>query len=868
METPTPEEDYIDWSAAERLTRVDNGRKKRIVVLGCIFLVLAFLFVAFDKIIKASNRVVLVGDPSKKANKNDVEESPIPEVDETSPVETTTPAIDKGEPLVDDVEIPPFDENEPLVVDDKTTTPPGDDELDLATDDETLPGDDELDLATDDETLPGDDELDLATDDETNLDDAGLDLASDNETNLDDESIFGDDEPQTVADNGALPDLDNPQTVADNGTPPSVDNTQPVADNGTPPVVDNTQSVAANDPSVADDATSGLNEVGSFASDDPPGIAVSNSLPDASDALASDDDPLSSLPTTNDDPFFDETDSTSVAIDDVPDDDPSSDDPLVDFGDPESSESGLDVFGDEPEVANNETPVVETPVAETPVVDVEQARAELAQLDFQFRQVMNAESDVDALWEALDDPLAQTREFVEKAPSELADSASALLAEIESVYSDIESNLDFYRRLETLDAAALDGKESRDFFAPWREDMKPENSAKRDDPASESVASYNRDFSRVAETLAAIDVVDKWNDFMQENGERLERFHVSQDDAKLGLNFISEFRVKPGVPEEIKSVEKREPQWRFESTREFPTQRKVVLLLEDELKQKYWTYAPSRDMFYYLPAAPREGVNNYVSKADGTFGKVTIPADAPELGSEISPQKQFLGELEETARQIPDSLRNDDVAQWYRKWCDFLQKLQETKNLDPILQYKFFQQTALFLQSSDYYFSTRLEPLLRVLNAPQLDENTLLDRFQTETAELRSLRSLAISRVDFLPQGHLKVDKTTDELNSSVERFATLYRRVGWLDRGFNGEWRLRKPNGVETPAGDLYVLYAEADGVEPRWFKVGSSDGRQVTLNVASDSIPRGSIVLCRIPLSSCPTVAARSSVDALFTR
>ena len=355
---------------------------------------------------------------------------------------------------------------------------------------------------------------------------------------------------------------------------------------------------------------------------------------------------------------------------------------------------------------------------------------------------------------------------------------------------------------------------------------------------------------------------------MQENGERLERFHVSQDDAKLGLNFISEFRVKPGVPEEIKSVEKREPQWRFESTREFPTQRKVVLMLEDELKQKYWTYSPSRDMFYYLPAAPRQGVNNYVARADGVFGKVTIPADAPELKSEISPQKQFLIELEQAARQIPDTLRNDDVAQWYRKWSEFLQKLQETKNLDPIMQYKFFQQTALFLQSSDYYFSSRLEPILRVLNAPQLDENTLLDRFPTETAEMRALRSLAISRVDFLPQGHLKVDKTTEELNAGVERFATLYRRVGWLDRGFNGEWRLRKPSDAAIPAGDLFVLYAETEGVEPRWFQVGSSDGRQVTLSVASDSIPRGSIVLCRIPLTRVPTVATRSSVDALFTR
>ena len=355
---------------------------------------------------------------------------------------------------------------------------------------------------------------------------------------------------------------------------------------------------------------------------------------------------------------------------------------------------------------------------------------------------------------------------------------------------------------------------------------------------------------------------------MQENGERLEQFHVSQEDAKLGLKFVAEFRVKPGVPEEIKSVEKREPQWRFDSERRFPTQRKIILEFDREASQRYWTYAPARNVYYYLPSPPHQGENTYVANAAGALAKVTIPADAPELQSDDSPQKKALRKFEQMARDIPDSLRDDDVALWYQKWCEFVQKLAAEKNLDPIIQYKSLQQTVLYLKESDYYFAGPLEPILRMLNAPQIDSTPMLDRFPAETAELQSLRNLAISRVDSVPQDQLKVDKSTDELNAKVERFATLYRRVGWLDKGFNGEWRLRKPDGAQTPAGDLYVLYAETQGLEPKWFKVGSCDGRQVTLNVASESIPRGSIVLCRIPLTRPATVATRSSVDALFTR
>ncbi|MGI6400799.1 MAG: hypothetical protein ACOX0A_01570 [Thermoguttaceae bacterium] len=540
----------------------------------------------------------------------------------------------------------------------------------------------------------------------------------------------------------------------------------------------------------------------------------------------------------------------------------------------------VDVSGESeifPELDNDQFPMLsgdvtleqdEEPIDEEPVVDLEQARAELAQLEYQFNQIKDDDPrNVDAVLEALDAPLAELEEFVSTAPQELADSSTALLTSIKEFQSDLQDNIDFYRRLEMLDVASVDAEQTRDFFAPWRADLRSPDAVDNDSIRSGAANDYEQEFARAAQSLQALEVVDKWNAFMQENGERLERFQTSSEDAKIGLTFISEIEAQPGAPDELKVLKKREAQWRYDSENNFPTYRKVFLMLDKELNQRYWTYTPSRDLFYYLPNPPHAGENIYVANAQGKRGTVTIPADAPELSQEISPQKRFIIELQEDVEQIPDSLRSEDVAQWYAKWSAFLEKIQMTEDLDPILQYKFARETAQYLRSSDFYFALRIEQLLKVLNAPQLDA-TGIDRFQTETPEIRSLRTLAVSRVDFLPKNHLDVGKTTADLDASVGRFATLYRRVGWLDKNFNGEWRLRRPEDSEIPSGNLYVLNVDPQENEPRWFKIGVSDGSQVVLNIASNSIPRGSIVLCRIPLVKGSSVASQSSVDALFNR
>ena len=157
---PIVEEDYIDWDTQGRITRVDDGGRKRNVVLVLSFVVLVFLFVAFDIIIKKGNRVILVGDVASKKAESKKPQTPTPDktakpaentvASTTSPTKesTSTPADDE---TANDLVIPPFDDDAPLINDDATQT---------VVDDETLPNDEDAfpdvennDLFTDEDEL-------------------------------------------------------------------------------------------------------------------------------------------------------------------------------------------------------------------------------------------------------------------------------------------------------------------------------------------------------------------------------------------------------------------------------------------------------------------------------------------------------------------------------------------------------------------------------------------------------------------------------------------------------------------------------------------------------------------------------------------
>lgn len=578
-------------------------------------------------------------------------------------------------------------------------------------------------------------------------------------------------------------------------------------------------------------------------------------LVDALDSIAG--GPADSAPILSDD-------SPLELAADLPDSDPAADavDPALDDADDALALSDDDDFGDLLDAGDESLDLAHFGDEHAePAVDIDALRAELAQLEFAFQQTKEENADdANALLGALDAPLNAVSAFVENAPEELADDANALLTRILALQAILRDGADFFMALRELDDASINPEATREFFR-----ARPVVDASLDDPI---FLQYDADLKRVADVLDALQLVDDWNAFMQENGERLERFHAAKEDAAMGLAFIGATLGKPGAPEEAAVLAKRKAQWSFDAANDFPTQRKIVLMLESELRQQYWTYSPERNKIYYLPEAPKAGANRFVASAKGTVGTITIPADAPELAAEISPQKKALSDLAKLAWDIPDSLRNDDVALWYAKWAQFLRVIQESNDLDPILQYKYFKETALYLKASDYYFAAQLDPLLRVLNAPKLDEKNSIDRFQTESQDIVALRDLALSRLSFLPKDHLNVNKTTEELNAKAPRFATLYNRVGWLDKSFNDKWILRRPADAEIPNGDLYVLYVDSDADAPKWFKIGSADGKLITLNVASESIPRGSIVLCRVPMNAGTAVAARSAVDALFKR
>lgn len=473
--------------------------------------------------------------------------------------------------------------------------------------------------------------------------------------------------------------------------------------------------------------------------------------------------------------------------------------------------------------------------------------------------------EVDKILEELDVLREKALALQDAVEESFTQNVDSLIARLDALKNELERDRNFFKRLRALDSSVSDLEQLKLFLAPDRANLDADPA--QNVPQGELAKAYNADFAVVSQTLDLCSFLDQWNDFVQDSGSKLEKFHVPAQDAKNAVDFASAASSVKGAPEELKNLLKRIPQWRYDAEHVLATQRKIVLMIEAELRQKYWTYAPTKEKIYYLVEPPKAGENQYVSSAKGAVATVLIPEGAPELQLKVSPQKAFLDELAKLAWKIPDSLRENDIALWYAKWCEFMTKIQTTEALDPILQYAFLKETAQYLRASDYYFAQRLEPVLRVLNAPQLDDNPSIDRFQTETSKIAGLRALAKSRLDFLPKEHFKVDKTTEQLDEGVERFATLYPRVGWIDRNLNDEWILRAQDKTTIPAGDLYVVIpGETATKTPRWIKVGVSDGTNQTLTVVSESIPRGSIVFCRVTKNEKTAVASNLTTDALF--
>lgn len=543
--------------------------------------------------------------------------------------------------------------------------------------------------------------------------------------------------------------------------------------------------------------------------------------------------------------------------------------PTEGVNDAETNDSSL--LSDDPLSGDEELPTLDQSLTEDArqdetEEDVENSKQLLARLDLQFLNAKKQDLRDPQILETTFDPLkTQASEALNSVASSLKEEAQALADRISAFEKTLVDNNGLLTALKDFDTASTTSDSTKEYFA---------NNAKlfnaNSIPAELNV--YSQDFAKVSANAEALRVVDQWNDFVLANGQELERFHVSVQNAEEALNFLKKIDSAAAAPVEVQELKRRQEEWTFQTKHVVSTQRKIILCIETERAQKYWTYAPSSEKVYYLPSTPKEGVNDYVADSNGTIKQVEIPSNAPELSSNESPQITFLKSLSAQARAIPDNLASSDPAKWYEKWCAFLIEIQSAKNLDPIVQYVLFKNCAKILASSDYYFEKRLEPILRMLNAPQLADNVVVDRFQTETPQIQNLRKIANARINFLPKDHLTVNKTSEQLDAQVGRVTFVYRRLGWLDRDFADEWTCRRASETPLPQGDLYVIVF-ADKKEQttaaRWQKIGESNGKQITLTLASDTIPRGSIVFCRVNLrETAKPVAKRAGIESFFNR
>lgn len=528
--------------------------------------------------------------------------------------------------------------------------------------------------------------------------------------------------------------------------------------------------------------------------------------------------------------------------------------------------------------------------------------SELAQLEYRFQEAQKIGSERLAqlspqIADLADAARRLTTQAESNADAQLAERAQTLVSQLAEFQDYIDETSDFFHRLAELDVASLDEKATRAFFAAFLSrrafaDAAPSNNASTSlNVSNATFASYRAELHRAAASFDALQTLERWNDFVETCGSDLERFYVAPSDAENALAFISQTVSRQGVPKEFQILERRAEEWRFASLNRVAIQRKILLALEAELAAKYWTFAATPDKIYYLQQPPRPGRNVCLADAQGSRAVVDVPANAPEIATAEPTQHLFLQSLINEARSIPESLRSEDVARWYAAWSAFLSRLQTTDSLDPLIQFRLLHSVAQTLSSGDFYFAQRLTPTLRMLNVPRLSDADSLDVFQTENIALQELRNLARARIAFLPADRLTVDKTTEELDAQMERFSFVYRRVGWLDRDFSGAWRCRRPDNAPLPVGDLYVLLADPNNATDekpttsnlttpnvltsskqapqfRWLKIGSSDGRQTTLKLATPNVCRGSIVLCRSRVDAQETVVESGELERLLRR
>ncbi len=521
---------------------------------------------------------------------------------------------------------------------------------------------------------------------------------------------------------------------------------------------------------------------------------------------------------------------------------------------------------------------------------------ELERLEFEFQEAQKIGSErLAELTPRVAELVEQARRITTEAKTgETARRSATLCKRLEQFRRLIVENASFFETLAQLDAASLNIDDAESFFASFlspnveadslTSDFTKVSEQEKNPLASSEIEEFRAELERAATAFDALRTLDSWNAFVEKNGPDLERFYVAPETAETALEFLAQHTDSQGLPREFKTFARRADEWRFSARNRVAIQRKILLALEEKLATKYWTFTAAPDKIYYLRRPPRPGRNAFVAASQGALAFVDVPANAPETASDAATQHQFLQELANEARSIPESLRSEDAARWYAAWSEFLSRLQTTEALDPLVRFELLHYATSTLAAGDFYFARRLAPTLRMLDVSSLEN---VDVFNAESVETQELRRLAKTRVDFLPKDRLEVDKTTAQLDAQTPRFSFVYRPVGWLDRDFSGVWRCRRAETAPLPVGELYVLLPETNDATSdlttaydasttvrtpprfRWLKIGSSDGRRTTLEFAAPEACRGSLVLCRsrVDASERP-IARQGELERLLRR
>jgi len=351
---------------------------------------------------------------------------------------------------------------------------------------------------------------------------------------------------------------------------------------------------------------------------------------------------------------------------------------------------------------------------------------------------------------------------------------------------------------------------------------------------------YSRDFLQVSESVQWFQAIDLWNRFILADGSQLDSFFIDASYATATLNFIEDHQSQLAFMPEWKSLTGRVSELVF-AAKTVPIEQKISKLLENAGRQDYYCYCPTPNQWYYLPDKPQQGLNHYVADLFGSKKNVILPdPDAVSTG-----QSEFFRQLaQEAETQLSDQIRRDDVCLWYKNAAQLLCKLQENREIDPLLQYLLLKDICAVFSEGDYYFNQQLVPWKRVLDNPKFERQ--VNWYDAEVPRTQELRVLARHLVGFLPRNILTVNKTTAELNQMIDPVAFVYHRVGWMDQDLLGNWYCRPGQEKSELEGNLMVLRC-GNSTMPEWIQIGSMKNGTPQIRIASTDIRRGMVVYCR---------------------